>query len=95
MNGKRFYWDYMGRFFSMTKPNAIAFFKQVIEDTKAYATCEEDSWYSADVIIENPKKYGKCLSEKTSCKLRKEFRADLTGGFNLGEAEFWVEFLSR
>ena len=95
MNGKRIYWDYMGRFFSMTKSNAIAFFKQVIEDTKANATCEEDSWYSADVIIEDPKKYGKFLSEKTSRKLRKEFRADLIGEFSLGEAEFWVEFLSR
>lgn len=95
MNGKRFYWDYMGRFFSMTKPNAIAFFKQVIEDTKEHATCEEDLWYSAGATIEDPKKYGKCLSEKTSRKLRKEFRADLTGEFSIGEAEFWVEFLSR
>ena len=95
MNGKRFYWDYMGRFFSMTKPNAIAFFKQAIEDTKAHATCEEDLGYGADAIIEDPKKYGKCLSEKTSRKLRKELRADQIGEFTLGQAEWWVESLSK
>jgi len=79
----------------MTKPNAIAFLKQVIEDTKARATFEEELWGDAGVTIEDPTKYGKSLSEKTSRKLRKEFRADLTGEFSLGEAEFLVEFLSR
>ena len=95
MSKQRFYWDYMGRFFSMSTPNAIAFFNASIEATKAYATCEEELWDDADVVIEDLKKYGKFLSEKTSRAMRKDFRADHTGSFTLGEAEFWADFLAR